>query len=333
MSNFYKGKRVLVTGANGFLGSHLSIALLKEGASVIGIIKEEPRDSFLKIALKEIKKPKISLTKSDIVNFNSTLNIFKKHRPDICLHIAAQPIVGIANKSPLPTFESNIKGTWNILEIARICLTKAMVVASSDKAYGEHKKLPYTEDASLLALHPYDASKACADILSRTYAHTYNLAVAVIRCANIYGPGDLNFSRIIPDTLRSVILHRNPVIRSDGTPLTDYVFIDDIVDGYLKLAKQLYLKKDKVSGQAFNLGSGKPISVLKLVNSIIRISKAKNLRPRILNKGKIKGEIDRQYLNSRKARKLLGWYPRCVLKMGLGKTLKWYKEYLLHNQR
>ena len=327
MSNFWKGKRVLVTGANGFLGSHLSIALLKEGASITGIIKEEPKDSFLKIALKEIKNPEINLIKSDIVNFNSALNIFKKQRPDICLHVAAQPIVGIANKSPLPTFEANIKGTWNILEIARICSTKAVVVASSDKAYGEHKKLPYREDASLQALHPYDSSKACTDILTRCYAHTYGLNTAVTRCANIYGSGDFNFSRIIPDTMRSILLNKNPVIRSDGTPLRDYIFIEDVINAYLLLARKLYEGKIP-AGEAFNFGTGKPISVLSLVNKILSISKIRNLRPEILSKKKIKGEIDRQYLSSSKAKRMLGWRCQSSLGRGLKKTFAWYFNHL-----
>ena len=186
MDSFWKNKRVLITGANGFLGSHLSIVLLRNGARVIGIIKETPKVSYLKIALKQIRRPKIRIVKSDVTNFKAMLDIFKKYRPHVCLHVAAQPIVVIANKSPFPTFEANIKGTWNILEAARISKVRSVVVASSDKAYGTHKKLPYNEEAALLALHPYDASKSCADIISRCYAHTYGLPVAVTRCANIY---------------------------------------------------------------------------------------------------------------------------------------------------
>lgn len=327
MDKFWKDKNILIAGANGFLGSHLSIELLKRDAMVIGIIKESPKVSFLEIALKEISAPKIEIIKSDIVNFNSMLKIFKKYKPDICLHVAAQPIVGIANKSPLSTFQANIKGTWNILEVARICNTRAVVVASSDKAYGEHKKLPYKEEAALQALHPYDASKACADILTRCYAHTYGLNTTVTRCANIYGPGDFNFSRIIPDTIRSVILNKNPIIRSDGSPLRDYMFINDVVDAYLILAKKLYDKSIK-TGEAFNFGSGKPISVLSLVNKILAIAKKPNLRPKILSRTKIKNEIDRQYLSSLKANKILGWRCLYTLNAGLKITFAWYAKYL-----
>lgn len=327
MDNFWKAKLVLVTGANGFLGSHLSVGLLKRGANVSGIIKETQAPSFLNIALKEFKPGRIKIIKSDIVYLGAMLKVFKKYKPDICLHVAAQPIVGIANKSPLATFEANIKGTWNILEVARLCNTRAVVVASSDKAYGEHKKLPYTEEAALLALHPYDASKSCADIITRVYSHTYGLNTAVTRCANIYGPGDFNFSRIIPDTIHSAILDEKPIIRSDGTPLRDYIYIDDIVNAYLLLAKKLYERKIK-PGEAFNFGSGKPISVLALVKKILNIAGKNNLRPEIMNKGKIKGEIDRQFLSSSKANKMLGWRCRVSLGQGLKKTYAWYFNHL-----
>ena len=327
MGNFYKGKRVLITGSNGFLGSHLSIGLLNKGAYVIGIIKEEPQLSFLKIGLKEIKTDKLKIIKSDIVDYNSMLKIFKKFKPDICLHVAAQAIVGIANKSPVSTLEANIKGTWNILEAARICNTGAVVVASSDKAYGEHKKLPYKEEAALCALHPYDVSKSCADMLTRAYAHTYGLNTAVTRCANIYGPGDFNFSRIIPDTIRCAIQNKNPVIRSDGTPLRDYIYIDDIIHAYFLLAERLY-KRMIPAGEAFNFGTGRPISVLSLVNKILSITKKPNLKPEILSKRKIKGEIDKQYLSNLKARSKLGWKCRHSLEVGLTKTFTWYSAHL-----
>lgn len=325
MDNFWNNKKVLITGANGFLGSHISIALLKNGARVAGIVKENPENSYLKIALKEIHNPKIKIIKCDIANFKALFRIFINFKPDICFHLAAQPIVGIANKSPLSTFETNIKGTWNILEITRLSRTRAAVVASSDKAYGEHKKLPYKEDAALLALHPYDSSKACADMLTRCYAHTYGLNTAVTRCANIYGPGDFNFSRIIPDTIRLAILGQNPVIRSDGTPLRDYVFIEDIVNAYLVLSEYLY-KGNIRSGEIFNFGTGKPISVLALVDKVLQVSDRKDLKPVILSKRKIKGEIDRQYLSSLKAQRLLNWKCSYSLDSGLRITYKWYKK-------
>ncbi|MDD5166707.1 MAG: GDP-mannose 4,6-dehydratase [Candidatus Omnitrophica bacterium] len=329
MANFWKAKKVVITGANGFLASHLTLALLKKGARVTGIIKEKIPFSFLDLTLKEKKYKNLKILKGDIVDFAFVKRAFKRYNPDICFHVAAQAIVNKANKSPIPTFKTNIEGTWNILEIARQYSGRTgIVVASSDKAYGEHKKLPYTEESALQALHPYDASKACADILTQTYAHTYNLPAAITRCANIYGPGDLNFSRIIPDTVRSVILNRNPVIRSDGTPLRDYIYIDDVVNAYLVLAQELYLNKNRVMGEVFNFGTGKPINVLKLVRLILGLSGKNNLKPKILSKHKIKGEIDKQYLSSKKANRILGWRCRHSLIEGLNKTLSWYGAHL-----
>jgi len=328
-NTFWKDKCVLITGANGFLGSHLSMALIQWHARVVGIIKERFRGSYLDFALKGVKKSRVTIIKSDIINLKAMLGIFRAHQPDICLHVAAQPIVGIANKSPLGTFEANIKGTWNILEAARICKTHAVVVASSDKAYGEHRRLPYKEDLALLALHPYDTSKACADILTRCYAHTFGLPTAVTRCSNIYGPGDLNFSRIIPDTIRSIILNRDPVIRSDGTPVRDYVYVDDVVRGYLLLAKKLYEGKVR-KGEAFNFGTQRPIRVLSLVNKILILIKKPHLKVRILSKKKIKGEIERQFLSTKKAKQELNWKPQHSLDEGLRKTVAWYSSHSLY---
>lgn len=324
MGNIWKNKVIFITGANGFLGSHLTNQALAYKAKTIALIKEEI--PFSLFSTEKLNK-KVELIKGDLKNSQLINAIFKENKIDLCLHIAAQAIVGIANKSPIGTLETNIEGTWNILEAVHVYGTGAVVVASSDKAYGEHKKLPYTEDAPLLALHPYDASKACADILSRTYAHTYDLPVAVTRCANTYGAGDFNFSRIIPDTIRSVIYGENPIIRSDGTPLRDYIYVKDVVNAYFTLANKLYLKEIKF-GEAFNFGTGRPISVLNLVKRIINLSSKNNLKPLILGKGKLKGEINKQYLSSRKAKKVLGWKTKFTLQQGLKETYKWYKMHL-----
>jgi len=330
--SFWKNKRILITGANGFLGSHLTITLLEKGTKALGVIKEELPMSILNLKLKEKKYKNLTIIKGDITDYVFIKELFKKCKPDFCFHLAAQAIVGEANKVPISTFKTNIMGTWNILEaIRQFCYDTKVIVASSDKAYGEHRRLPYKEEASLKALHPYDASKACADILTRTYAHTYNLTAVVTRCANLYGPGDLNFSRIIPDTIRSVILNKNPLIRSNGTPLRDYIYIEDVLNAYLCLAKALYLNKKNVKGEAFNFGTGRPISVLKLVNLILKLSKKNNLKPHILSKGKIKGEIDKQYLSINKARKVLNWRPHYTLQEGIKIAFKWYKKYFSKN--
>lgn len=317
-----KGKTIFITGANGFLGSHLVKHSLELKARVICLIKEDIHGSlFCVFGLEK----KCRVIKGDLSDEKLIEHLFRQKRIDICFHVGAQAIVTIANSSPIDTFKANIQGTWNILEAARKFKAGAVVVASSDKAYGEHKKLPYSEDAALLALHPYDASKACADILARAYAHTYNLPVAVTRCANIFGPGDLNFSRIIPDTMRAAIYGRNPVIRSDGTPVRDYIYIDDVVRGYFLLAAKLSAGKIQV-GEAFNFGQNEPVNVLKLVKLILKLAGDKRLKPEIRGRGKPKGEIDRQYLCSDKAKRILSWQPNFSLKDGLEKTYQWYKD-------
>lgn len=322
--NIWRNKVIFITGANGFLGGHLVKKALFFKAKVVVLIKEDIRFSLFKI---EGLGSKCKIYKGDLSNSKLINSIFKNNKIDVCFHLAAQTIVGIANNSPAATLKTNIGGTWNVLEAARVFGVKAMVVASSDKAYGEHKKLPYKEEASLIAAHPYDASKSCADILSRAYANTYELPIAVTRCANIYGPGDSNFSRIVPGTCRSIIKGKNPIVRSDGTPLRDYIFTEDAVDAYFVLAKSLLDKKLSL-GEAFNFGVDKPISVIKLVKMIIQISGKMKLAPEILGKGKIKGEIDRQYLSSVKARRVLGWQPKYSLQKGLEITYKWYQEHL-----
>ncbi len=327
MGNFWSGKRVLITGVNGFLGSHLAIALLNKNAEVIGIIKRELKPNFLEIGKQGLLKPKIKIIKSDVSDLKGLFNIFNKYKPDACLHLAAQPIVGIASKSPLHTFRVNVRGTWNILEAGRLCGVKAIVVASSDKAYGEQKKLPYKEDSSLLALNPYDVSKACADMLTRVFAHAYNLNTAVTRCVNIYGPGDFTYARIIPGSIRSIILNQDPIICRNDTSLRDYMYIDDAVNAYLCLAEALYKQPEVIRGEAFNFGTGKPISVLNLVKLLIELSGNSKLKAKIIIKAQSNGEINKQYLSSRKAGRVLCWKARVKLACGLSKTLEWYKKY------
>ena len=319
--NFWKEKNVVVTGADGFIGSWLSKTLLEKGANVSTIVRDIKKKNNIDIL--NLRKG-INIINGDIVNYDVCSRLLNEYNIDTVFHIAAQAIVLSANKSPLSTFESNIKGTWNILEACRLDRdVKRIVIASSDKAYGQQEKLPYTEESPLIGYFPYDASKACADILARSYFKTYNLALAITRNANTYGPADMNFSRIVPDTIKSIIEDKQPVIRSDGSPERDYMFIKDSVSAYLTVAENLHRKE--VVGEAFNFGSGSPISVLALFKKILKLMSKENAEPKIL--GQAKNEIDRQYLSIEKAKRLLNWHPNYTLDQGLKETVEWYKNY------
>jgi len=320
--NFWNGRNVLVTGANGFLGSWLTERLVNNAASVVALLRDDIPNTNLSYSGTD---KRISTVWGDLVNFETIRRILNEYCIDTVFHVGAQAVVAIANRSPIPTFYSNITGTWNVLEAARLTETvECVMVASSDKAYGKHNILPYTEDAALLAKYPYDVSKACTDLIARSYWSTYGLPVGITRCANFYGGGDLNFSRIVPDAVRSILRGQRPVIRSDGTPVREYFYIEDAVDAYLTFAEQM--KAKKLQGDAINFGTGEYLSVLDLVKRIIAVS-GRRLEPEILGKGELHAEIDRQYLSSDKARRLLGWNAKTRLDEGLRKTFKWYEEY------
>ena len=311
---------VLVTGADGFIGSWVAKELVEQGADVFTIVRDIKKQSNLDVLW---LRNNINIVHGDLVNFDVCNRVMKEYEIYSCFHIAAQAVVGTANISPLSTFESNIKGTWNILEAARLSrFIKRIVVASSDKAYGIQNKLPYTEESPLLGLYPYDASKACADILARAYFKTYGLPIGVTRNANTYGGADLNFSRLIPGTIRSLLLNQQPIIRSDGTLERDYMYVKDAVNAYLTLASNLH-RKD-VQGDAFNFGTCKPISVLNIYNKIIKLM-GKKIKPKVL--GQAKNEIDMQYLSTQKAKKILKWQPKYNIDQGLKETVLWYNGF------
>jgi len=321
-NSFWLDRPVLVTGCTGFLGSWLTIALVEAGAQVVGLIRDETPYSHLR---RSGYQEHIGVVRGQVTDYALMERVLNEYEIDALFHLAAQTIVPIANRAPLSTFDSNVKGTWTILEAARRSPTVTRVaVASSDKAYGVHEKLPYTEDAPLLGCYPYDVSKACADLIARAYAATYDLPVAVTRCANLYGGGDLNWSRIFPGTIRSVIRNEPPIIRSDGTLLRDYLYVRDAVSAYLTLAEQL--DSPEARGEAFNFGTDNPKSVLEVVETIIAVSDHPELRPVILNDAP--HEIQAQYLGCDKARRVLGWTPSYSLEEGLRETIRWYQEFL-----
>ncbi len=320
-TKFWRARKVLITGVNGFIGAWLASRLLGCGANVTALTRGNITNPILQAAHRKLAK----VIKSDITSHKLLSRIFKAEKIDTCFHLAAQPLVNEAFRLPLSTFELNIRGTWNILEAARAAGVKRLVIASADKVYGSQEKLPYKEDSPLLAVRPYDASKACGDILSRTYAHTFNLPVVVARCSNVYGGGDLNFTRIIPDTIKAVLNNNKPVIQSNGLVFRDYIYISDVVEAYLILAKAL--DKEEIRGEAFNFGSGKPTSVLEVVRKIIAICDKPKLKPVILRKTNSKNEIDRQFLSIEKAKKILGWSPSYNMDDGLKLTIDWYKDF------
>ncbi len=323
---FWKEKNVFVTGADGFIGGWVAKRLVDEGANVTVIVRDmKVENAFDSLVFRQ----KVNIVQGDIADTLLMQRIMNEFSIEYVYHLAAQAIVGIANKSPLSTFETNIKGTWNILEAARNCSSiKGVVVASSDKAYGDQEKLPYTEDQPLKGLYPYDASKVCTDVLTRCYFKTYGLPIAVTRNANTYGGGDMNFNRIVPQTIKSLIDGEVPVIRSDGLLERDYMYIKDAVDAYLLIGENM--DREDVMGNAFNFGVGQPISVINLFNKMIKISGSK-IKPKILNQAS--NEIKRQYLCVDKVKKTFGWEPRYSLDAGLKETMEWYKRYFAKKRK
>jgi CDP-glucose 4,6-dehydratase len=319
---FWKDRNVFVTGCTGLLGSWLTEALVEKGANVVGLIRDlVPRSNLRELGCWE----KINIVRGEVEDCPLLERVLNEYEIDTVFHLAAQTIVSIANRSPLSTFEANIKGTWNLLEAGRRVETvKRIVVASSDKAYGSHDQLPYTEDTPLQGRHPYDVSKSCADLLARAYFETYDLPVSVTRCGNLYGGGDLNWNRIIPGTIRSVYNGESPIIRSDGKYIRDYFFVRDAVEGYLLQAEKT--AEEGVRGEAFNFSDERQVNVLELVKLILRLMGREDIEPTVLDQ--VRGEIKHQYLDSAQARKILGWQPLFTLEDGLTETIEWYRRFL-----
>lgn len=312
-----------MTGASGFVGANLVKRLIGEGARVVCLQRDAVRSNPLDLlGLRE----KTTVINGAVEDFPLMARILNEYEIDAVFHLAAQAIVGAANRSPLSTFESNIRGTYCLLEACRQTPTvKRIAVASSDKAYGSHDTLPYKEDFPLRGLFPYDVSKTCTDLIAQSFAHTYDLPVTVTRSANIYGAGDMNLSRIIPGTILSLLHNEQPIIRSDGTPIRDFIFVDDVANGYLLLAEKI----DETKGEAFNFGPGEPVQMLELVKTIIRLTGKENeIEPLIMRQTKIENEIDAQYLSSEKIRSRFGWKEETSLENGLRQTIEWYKNNL-----
>jgi CDP-glucose 4,6-dehydratase len=318
---FWQDRRVFVTGCTGLVGAWTTRALVERGAHVVGLVRDQVFGSELRRS--EFDR-KIDVVRGCVESEELIERVLTEYEIQTVFHLAAQTIVGVANRSPLSTFETNIKGTWCVLEAARRCgLNPQVVVASSDKAYGEKARLPYTEDAPLEGRHPYDASKSCADTLSLTYAHSYGMPVCVTRCGNFYGGGDLNFNRIVPGTVRSVIRGERPVIRSDGSFVRDYFYVKDGAAAYLHLAECM-ARQPEILGQAFNFSTEIQVTARELVRRILGLM-GSDLEPVI--KGEASNEIKHQYLSAQKARQLLGWSASYSLDEALRETIAWYSDY------
>jgi CDP-glucose 4,6-dehydratase len=319
--SFWEGRRVFVTGGTGFLGNWLTRGLLERGAVVTALVRDVvPSAPFFSEGLVQ----QVTTVRGDLGDLALLERTLNEYEIDTVFHLAAQAIVGVANRSPLATFETNIRGTWNVLEACRQQpLVRRVVVASSDKAYGVHEDLPYTEQHALRGNHPYDVSKSCADLIALTYHETYRLPVCITRCGNLFGGGDLNFNRLVPGTVRSALKGERPIIRSDGTMVRDYVHVEDATSAYLRLAERM--DEPGMAGQAFNIATGQPVSVLELTRLILRAAQREDLEPVILDQAR--AEIPRQYLSSALARERLGWEPSRSLDDRLAETVAWYRGY------
>lgn len=316
---FWNGKNVFLTGAGGMVGSHIAQKLVSCGANVIALVRSrDPRAYFYSEGLDK----KTVLAHGDLKDFDRVCDIITRYEIETVLHLGAQPIVGTALVNPIETFRTNVEGTVNILEGARKSpLVKQVVVASSDKAYGKSAKLPYTEDMAMRGDAPYEVSKSCADLISLSYAETYGMPVTVTRFGNIYGPGDLNFNRIVPGAMRAGLADSVLDIRSDGKMVREYLYVEDVANGYLMLAENI----EKTKGEAFNFSSGERLNVMDVVGKVGKVM-GKQVKTRILNIAK--NEIPEQYLSSDKVRKLLGWKAEYNFEKGLEATVPWYKRLL-----
>lgn len=313
----------IVTGGRGFVGAWLAKGLLERGERVVALDRRRAGERPAALAMLGIAND-VAQVEADLCDGDAVARALREHRVDAAFHLAAETIVGTVRSSPVRGFESNVRGTWTLLEACRQLGVERVVVASSDKAYGAHPELPYREDFALRPTAPYEASKAAADLIARSYWHSYGLPVAVTRFANIYGGGDLNFSRLVPEAVSAVLDGRRPVLRSDGSPERDFLYVADAVDAYLTLADNL--GRADVRGEAFNAGGGRPYPVREVVALIARLA-GTGLEPDVRGAGNPEGEIDRQYVDPAKIRATLGWEPQVGLEEGLGRTIEWYRAH------
>ena len=311
-----------MTGCTGLLGSWLARHLVSAGASVVGLVRDWVPETEL---FRSGTLDKLVVIRGDVREQAVLERALGEYEVKTVFHLAAQTIVGIASRNPVSTFETNIQGTWAVLEACRRSgVVEEIVVASSDKAYGSHRQLPYSEEAPLEGRYPYDVSKACADLITQSYAVTFGLPVVVTRCGNLYGGGDLNWNRLVPGTVRSALAGQRPIIRSDGTLIRDYFYVEDAALAYATLAERMAVDRS-LAGQAFNFSAEAPLSVLEMTRRVLAAAGREDLDPDV--KGTATGEIAEQYLSSEKARSRLRWAPVLSQEEGLRRTVAWYRRY------
>ncbi|MBI5944389.1 MAG: GDP-mannose 4,6-dehydratase [Chloroflexi bacterium] len=325
--SFWQDRPTFVTGATGLVGSWLIRRLIGAGADVVCLVRDwVPQSELVRAGYIE----KVKVVRGDIRDRDLLERVLGEFEIDTVIHLAAQTIVTIANRNPISTFETNIAGTWNLLEACRRSpKVRQIVLASSDKAYGDQEILPYTEETPLQGRHPYDVSKSTADLIASTYAKSYDLPVAITRCGNFYGGGDLNWNRIVPGTIRSILRGQSPIIRSDGEYIRDYFYVEDGAAAYMLLAEKL-AEKPQLKGQAFNFSNEIQATVREIVDHVVRLMET-NLKPEILNE--TNNEIRHQYLSAEKARRMLNWNPLFDLDSGLALTIDWYKKFFAHEHQ
>lgn len=322
VAGFWDDRNVFVTGCTGILGSWMTRELVARGANVVGLVRDRVPQSLV---VNSDEWRRVTTVHGAVEDLDVVERALNEYEIESVFHLAAQTIVGTANRSPLSTFESNIKGTWVLMEAARRTKSvKRIVVASSDKAYGDHATLPYDETFALQGRHPYDVSKSCTDLITQSYHTTFGLPVTITRCGNLYGGGDLNWNRIVPGTIKSLLRGEPPVIRSDGTFIRDYFYVMDAVQAYLALAERM--DDSTLWGEAFNFSNELQITVLQLVDAIRAQMDCMAIEPRVLNEAR--AEIQHQYLSAAKARRVLAWQPAYSLEQGLRETVAWYRDFL-----
>jgi CDP-glucose 4,6-dehydratase len=325
LETFWKGKRVFVTGATGLMGGWLVKALLREGAEVVALVRDQAPKSML---VAEGILPQIAVVSGDLESLPTLQRAIAEYEPHTVFHLAAQPLVGVAKRDPVGTLRANVMGTWNVLEACRLAGHSNVVVASSDKAYGASDNLPYRETHPLQGRYPYDVSKSCTDLIAQMYAATYGLRTAIARCGNLFGGGDLNFSRTIPGVIKATLDGEAFVIRSDGKFVRDFLYVKDAAESYLILGERL-AEDPAIPGEAFNFSLGERLTVLDIVDMTLRIMGRSDLEPVIQNIAS--SEIREQYLDASKARQMLGWKPKYDIQQAIEETVAWYRAHFAGN--